>query len=127
MIKSSLELVSITGTYWMFVYLKALSDWKSQRAGIIPWLVEVGGKRTPSEIEFQIQDYIMLGDEQNGIPQELLSSHPRKTSNIATAGSAFLKPCNDSWNSLLRSPKTAGLVLNRKKPHRLKVGSRAFV
>jgi tRNA (cytidine/uridine-2'-O-)-methyltransferase len=62
--------------YWHLLdvhFFESLEEWKAKHTGAQPWLVEVGGPKIYSEASFAAGDYLMFGDEQEGIPEEYLA------------------------------------------------------
>jgi tRNA (cytidine/uridine-2'-O-)-methyltransferase len=69
--------------YWHLLdvrFFESLDQWMNQfekTPNARLWLVEVGGKHIYSDVRFEKGDYIMFGDEQEGIPVELLERFPQ--------------------------------------------------
>jgi tRNA (cytidine/uridine-2'-O-)-methyltransferase len=67
--------------YWHQLDVKIfnnLEDWFAAHKESTPWLLEVGSTNIYSEAQFQMGDFLMFGDEQEGIPNSLLQEYPQK-------------------------------------------------
>ncbi|NCN26903.1 tRNA (cytidine(34)-2'-O)-methyltransferase [bacterium] len=65
--------------YWHLLdvrHFESLEDWQKQNSQITPWLVEVGSPKKYTDAQFSQADYLMFGDEQDGIPEALLKQCP---------------------------------------------------
>lgn len=65
--------------YWEHVQWRRWRDWPSFQAQVPPgarlWLVESGGPRLYTEVQYQAHDCLVFGRETAGLPQALLDQH----------------------------------------------------
>ncbi len=74
--------------YWplLDVFLfDSWDDWLQQRK-TIPWMAEVNAPQSYTSVPYQPNDYIMFGDEQEGVPQALLEKYTEKHIGIPQQG-----------------------------------------
>ena len=75
--------------YWHLLDVRvfeSIEDWFKKNMGAKPWLVEVGGAKIYAEASFVQGDFIMFGDEQDGIPPSLLEKFPQQSLRIPQQG-----------------------------------------
>jgi len=58
------------------------------------WIVEVGAQNVYSDVQFSKGDFIMFGDEQDGIPPELMEKHKAQTLRLPQQGVRSLNLSN---------------------------------
>lgn len=67
--------------YWEQASITQYSDWVAFRPlleGQRVWLVETGGTRTIWETPFQDGDFLLLGRESKGLPEQVLREFPER-------------------------------------------------
>jgi tRNA (cytidine/uridine-2'-O-)-methyltransferase len=64
----------------------SLEEWFEKNPAVKPWLVEVGGSTVYTEAAFARGDFVMFGDEQDGIPPSLLEKFPDRHLRIPQQG-----------------------------------------
>ncbi len=75
--------------YWHLLDVKifdSLEDWMNKHPNRIPWLLEVKGPKIYTDVKYAPQDFLMFGDEQEGIPESLLKTHPEKHLSLPQQG-----------------------------------------
>jgi tRNA (cytidine/uridine-2'-O-)-methyltransferase len=75
--------------YWHLLDVEifdSLDDWMNKHPNKIPWLLEVKGPKIYTDVKYAPQDFLMFGDEQEGIPESLLKTHPEKHLSLPQQG-----------------------------------------
>ncbi|MBS1984176.1 MAG: tRNA (cytidine(34)-2'-O)-methyltransferase [Bdellovibrionales bacterium] len=65
--------------YWPLLDVRVFPDfaaWREANPTKRMWLVEVGGTKLYTEAQFEAEDCLVFGDEQDGIAPSLLAAHP---------------------------------------------------
>lgn len=74
--------------YWPLLdvrHYESFEDWCADNAHVTPWLVETGGSRLYTQAEFKQNDFIVMGDEQDGIAPSILERWPDRHIRIPQA------------------------------------------
>jgi tRNA (cytidine/uridine-2'-O-)-methyltransferase len=64
--------------YWPLLDVRvfeSIEHWIEQNPSVSPWVVEVGGQNKYSSVQYKEGDFLMFGDEQDGIPPSFLEKH----------------------------------------------------
>ena len=65
--------------YWQYVEWRRWKNWKEFADQLPPgsrlWLIEQGGPRRYTEVQYRPNDYLVFGRETAGLPQALLDAH----------------------------------------------------
>ena len=67
--------------YWPLLDVRqfaSLEDWQAANPNARPWMLEVGGTILHTEAKFERDDFIFIGDEQDGIAPSLLAARPER-------------------------------------------------
>ena len=75
--------------YWPLLDVRifsSLEEWFEKNADAKPWLIEVGGPKNHTEAKFSKGDFILFGDEQDGLAPSLLAQMPDRHLRIPQQG-----------------------------------------
>ncbi|MEO5668079.1 MAG: tRNA (cytidine(34)-2'-O)-methyltransferase [Bdellovibrionota bacterium] len=75
--------------YWPLLDVRifeSLEAWFETNSSVVPWLVEVGGKTNYADAAYAESDFILFGDEQDGIPPSLLEKFSERHIRIPQQG-----------------------------------------
>jgi len=75
--------------YWPLLDVRVFENhqaWLDAHPGVTPWLVEVGGARHYAEPRYAPGEYLVFGDEQEGIAPEWLARWPERHLRIPQQG-----------------------------------------
>lgn len=74
--------------YWPLLDVRIFENfeaWSDANPSVKPWLIEVGGNKLYTEAEWAREDFIFMGDEQDGIAPSLLEKWPERHLRIPQA------------------------------------------
>ena len=74
--------------YWPLLDVRVFDnfeDWQAANPGVAPWLIEVGGSKIYADVPFAKGDFLMFGDEQDGLSPSLLALTPERHLRIPQA------------------------------------------
>ena len=74
--------------YWHLLDVRifeSFEDWLEAEPKAQPWLVEIGGRHVYSVAHFEKSDFLMFGDEQEGIAPSVMERWPDRTLRIPQA------------------------------------------
>ncbi len=75
--------------YWHLLDVRIFASWQEwleANPKAKPWFVEVGGEKIYSAAEFRQGDFIVFGDEQDGILPSILEAHADKVLRLPQQG-----------------------------------------
>jgi tRNA (cytidine/uridine-2'-O-)-methyltransferase len=75
--------------YWPLLDVRVFqnfNEWQESEPQARPWLVEVGGRINYSEASYSAGDFLVFGDEQDGIAPSLLERWPERHLRIPQQG-----------------------------------------
>lgn len=87
--------------YWPLLDVRVFTDWAewvdqhqdALNAGRC-WLVEVGGQKLYTEVAYRPGDYLIFGDEEDGLSPELMAEHAEQTLRLPQQGVRSLNLSN---------------------------------
>ncbi len=87
--------------YWPLLDVRVFdtwAQWRDQHREAIAagrcWFVEVGGQQIYTEIQFRPGDYLIFGDEEEGLSAELMAEHAEQTLRLPQQGVRSLNLSN---------------------------------
>lgn len=75
--------------YWHLLDVRIFENfeqWQSQNPKVKPWLVEVKAPKLYTEVQYAKNDFIFMGDEQDGIAPDILEKWPDRFIRIPQQG-----------------------------------------
>lgn len=64
--------------YWPWIDLTVTGDWRAALEVGRPWLFTAGAERTHTEVAYAEGDLLVFGQEDTGLPGEILDAYPEQ-------------------------------------------------